>query len=50
MFLLHSIPVGILLHGLERGLVSKEKREENRREKYELRRIREQQWYIRIYM
>ena len=41
-----SIPVGVLLHGLERVLLSREKRKEIRRNKYELRRYRELQWWV----
>ena len=44
MFCVCSVPVGLLMHGLERGLVSQEKRDGIRKEKYELRRHREQQW------
>ena len=41
-----SVPVGVGMHGLERVLVSREKREEIRRDKYQLRRDREQQWWV----
>ena len=39
-----SVPVGVAMHGLERLLVSKEKREEIRKQKYENRRERAEQW------
>ena len=45
LFAHDSIPVGLLMHVLERGLVSKETREETRQRKHELYRLGEQQWY-----
>ena len=39
-----SVPVGVLMHGLERGLVSQETRDEMRRRKHEIHRLRIQQW------
>ncbi|CAI7995257.1 Complex I assembly factor TIMMDC1, mitochondrial [Geodia barretti] len=43
-----SVPVGVFMHGLERGLVSQDQRDEIRKRKYDQYRLRQLQWESRL--